>query len=45
MPITPEEKKSPHYEEGFTCPYCHDQLTEKKRRSLTDKRDHWKRIL
>ena len=20
MPITPEEKKSPHYEEGFTCP-------------------------
>ena len=45
MPITPEEKKSPHYEEGFTCPYCYDQLTEKKRRSLTDKRDHWKRIL
>ena len=45
MPLTPEEKKSPHYEEGFTCPYCHDQLTEKKRRSLTDKRDHWKRIL
>jgi UPF0176 protein len=45
MPITPEEKKSPHFEEGFTCPYCYDQLTEKKRRSLTDKRDHWKRIL
>ena len=45
MPLTPEEKKSPHYEEGFTCPYCYDQLTEKKRRSLTDKRDHWKRIL
>jgi UPF0176 protein len=45
MPITPEEKKSAHYEEGFTCPYCYDQLTEKKRRSLTDKRDHWKRIL
>ena len=45
MPLTPEEKKSPQYEEGFTCPYCYDQLTEKKRRSLTDKRDHWKRIL
>lgn len=45
MPLTPEEKKSPHYEEGFKCPYCYDQLTEKKRRSLTDKRDHWKRIL
>ena len=45
MPLIPEEKKSPHYEEGFKCPYCYDQLTEKKRRSLTDKRDHWKRIL
>lgn len=45
MPLTPEEKKSPHYEEGFTCLYCYDQLTEKKRRSLTDKREHWKRIL
>ena len=45
MPLTPEEKKSPHYEEGFTCPGCYNQLTEKKRRSLTDKRDHWKRIL
>ena len=45
MPLTPEEKKSSHYEEGFTCPDCYDQMTEKKRRSLTDKRDHWKRIL
>ena len=45
MPLTPEEKKSPLYEEGFTCPDCYEQLTEKKRRSLTDKRDHWKRIL
>jgi UPF0176 protein len=45
MPITPEEKQSPHYEEGFTCPYCYEQLTEKKRRSLADKREHWKRIL
>ena len=45
MPLTQEEKKSPYYEEGFTCHYCYDQLTEKKRRSLTDKREHWKRIL
>ena len=45
MPITSEEKQSPHYEEGFTCPYCYEQLTEKKRRSLADKREHWKRIL
>ena len=45
MPLTPEERKSIQYEEGFTCPNCFDQLTEKKKRSLTDKRDHWKRIL
>ena len=45
MPLTSEEKKSPLYEEGFTCPDCYEQLTDKKRRSLTDKRDHWKRIL
>ena len=45
MPLTPEERKSTKYEEGFTCPNCFDQFTEKKKRSLTDKRDHWKRIL
>ena len=45
MPLTSEEKKSPHFEEGFACPNCYDQLTEKKRRSLTDKREHWRRIL
>lgn len=45
MPLTEEDRKSPLYEEGFTCPDCHDQLTEKKKQSLTDKREHWKRIL
>jgi UPF0176 protein len=45
MPLTEEDRKSPLYEEGFTCPDCHDQLTEKKKQSLTDKREHWKGIL
>jgi UPF0176 protein len=45
MPLTEEDRKSPLYEEGFTCPDCHDQLTDKKKQSLTDKREHWKRIL
>lgn len=44
MPLTKEEILSPHYKEGFTCPNCYEQLTDKKKRSLTDKREHWKRI-
>ena len=44
MPLTKEEALSPHYKEGFTCPNCYEQLTDKKKRSLTDKREHWKRI-
>ena len=45
MPLTENERQSPHYQEGFTCPNCYEQLTVKKKRSLTDKREHWKRIL
>lgn len=44
MPLTKEEVLSPHYKEGFTCPNCYEQFTDKKKRSLTDKREHWKRI-
>ncbi len=44
IPLTKEEVLSPHYKEGFTCPNCYKQLTDKKKRSLTDKREHWKRI-
>ena len=44
MPLTKEEVLSPHYKEGFTCPNCYEQLTDKKKRSLTDKREHWKII-
>ncbi len=44
MPLTKEEVLSPYYQEGFTCPNCYEQLTDKKKRSLTDKREHWKRI-
>ena len=44
MPLTDEEFSSPHYKEGFTCPNCYKQLTDKKKRSLNDKREHWNRI-
>ena len=43
-PLTIKETKSPKYEKGFTCPVCFDNMTEKKRRSLKDKREHWKKL-
>jgi UPF0176 protein len=30
-PISESDKVSPKYEEGISCPYCFDQLTEEKR--------------
>ena len=42
--LTIKETKSPKYEKGFTCPVCFDNMTEKKRHSLKDKREHWKKV-
>lgn len=30
-PISNEDKTSPHYQEGISCPYCFDRLTQEKR--------------
>lgn len=30
-PISEDDKNSPHYQEGISCPYCFDSLTEEKR--------------
>jgi UPF0176 protein len=30
-PISDEDKTSPHYQEGISCPYCFDRLTQEKR--------------
>ena len=30
-PISEADKASPHYQEGISCPYCYDSLTEEKR--------------
>ncbi|MBD2454993.1 rhodanese-related sulfurtransferase [Nostoc sp. FACHB-87] len=30
-PISDKDKASPQYEEGISCPYCFEQLTEEKR--------------
>lgn len=45
MPLKLEETKSPNYKEGFSCQRCYHELNQKKIRSLTDKRKHWKRVM
>jgi UPF0176 protein len=37
-PIDEQDKLSPDYEPGITCPYCFDTLTLEKRTSLEEKR-------
>ena len=36
-PISAEEKASPHYEEGVSCPRCYDSLPEKTRRRAEER--------
>ena len=36
-PVSPKDKKSPKYEEGISCPYCYDSLTDKKRAGLRER--------
>jgi UPF0176 protein len=37
-PISEEDKASPKYEEGISCPNCFDALTEEKRERLSEKK-------
>lgn len=36
-PLSPEEMKSPQYEPGVSCPYCHEKVTEEKRLRLLER--------
>lgn len=36
-PISAENKKSSHYEEGIACPYCYESLTPEKRSRQQEK--------
>jgi UPF0176 protein len=36
-PISEEDKTSPHYQEGISCPYCFESLTEEKRSRQQEK--------
>jgi len=37
MPVSPDDRKSPKYAQGISCPRCFDTLTEEKRASLTER--------
>ena len=37
QPLGPEQRASPHYEEGVCCPHCHDQLDDNRRASLRER--------
>ena len=37
MPVSAEDKESPMYERGISCPRCFDNLTDKKRRNLQER--------
>ncbi|WP_213876198.1 rhodanese-related sulfurtransferase [Pseudomonas sp. dw_358] len=36
-PISVEDRQSPHYSPGISCPHCWDSLSEKTRKSATDR--------
>ncbi len=36
-PVSSEDKRSEHYEEGVSCPRCFDKITVKRRRSLEER--------
>lgn len=36
-PITEEDKQSPHYEAGVTCPHCYDKLSEDQIKRFRDR--------
>lgn len=40
-PISEEDKASPKYEQGISCPYCFDSLTEEKRARQQQKWRHY----
>ncbi|QMS89258.1 rhodanese-related sulfurtransferase [Nostoc edaphicum CCNP1411] len=42
-PISEEDKVSPKYEQGISCPYCFDSLTEEKRARQQEKWRHYQR--
>jgi UPF0176 protein len=36
-PLMPEDRKSPHYHHGISCPYCHETRSEEDRKRYADR--------
>ncbi len=39
-PVSSEDRQSPYYEEGITCPNCYSDLTDEKRARLEERQRH-----
>lgn len=37
MPLTPEQRQDPRYEEHVSCPYCYDRVDARRRESLLER--------
>lgn len=37
LPITKEDKQSPLYQKGISCPHCHDQTTAEQKRRFAER--------
>jgi UPF0176 protein len=37
IPITEEDKQSPHYEQGVSCPHCHDRYSEERKKRFMER--------
>lgn len=37
LPISEEDKKSPKYQHGISCPNCYDKLTEKQKQRFAER--------
>lgn len=36
-PLSPEERQSPHFVLGVSCPYCHDKTTEAQKQAFAER--------
>jgi UPF0176 protein len=37
IPITEEDKQSPHYEPGVSCPHCHDRYSDERKKRFMER--------
>lgn len=37
MPVSEQDKASPQFEQGISCPHCHDTLTDERRERLRER--------